>query len=543
MSSEFPVHWDDPADARLFFVHERSHFPGQVRPLDFDLNVKFMEYGFNRAAEHYRVPLNMLDRWINTYVYEAIGPRPATVSSDETEARLDEAIARLQSLWEADWLPEIQAHLAHWEAYPLAETALEPLIQHLRASLARLERVWELHFVMFFPMMVALSRFETLHADLFGETEALGVYRLLAGFKSKTVAANEALWQLSQTVRQDEHLTRLVLDTPAGELRQILAADAAGQEFLARLAEFLAAYGRRSNEWSIDRPFWIEEPAPALAALGDFLRDPERDPLADFARAVREREAAEASARESLRNYPQPVVAEFEHTLAAAQMASFLSEESFFWIEGLVSWQIRRLCLAIGRELVRGGVLQQKDQVFYLHLEELLEMPPAGDLAARIAARQADEARCAALHPPETLGTPPTEPPPADPVSQALAQFYGEPPAQPEAAGHWLGFPASPGVARGTARIIHSLTEAGRVRPGDVLVAPTTAPPWTSLFATIAALVTDTGGVLSHGAIVAREYGIPAVVGVGVATTSIQDGQLIEINGSTGEIHLVPENV
>src|SRR5689334_19628450 len=88
------------------------------------------------------------------------------------------------------------------------------------------------------------------------------------------------------------------------------------------------------------------------------------------------------------------------------------------------------------------------------------------------------------------------------------------------------GSPGSAGVVRGTARVIRSLAEAGKLQPGDVLVTVVTEPPWTPLFATAAAVVTDGGGVLSHSAVVAREYRIPAVVGTGNATSTFHDGQL-----------------
>jgi pyruvate,water dikinase len=101
------------------------------------------------------------------------------------------------------------------------------------------------------------------------------------------------------------------------------------------------------------------------------------------------------------------------------------------------------------------------------------------------------------------------------------------------------GNAASPGRVRAPARVIRSLAEAARLRPGEVLVAETTSPPSTPLFPTAAAVVTDTGGVLSHCAIVAREFGIPAVVGVGTATSAIRDGQMLEADGGAGIVRLV----
>jgi pyruvate,water dikinase len=89
--------------------------------------------------------------------------------------------------------------------------------------------------------------------------------------------------------------------------------------------------------------------------------------------------------------------------------------------------------------------------------------------------------------------------------------------------------------------VLRSLTEAARLQPGDVLVAPATEPPWTPLFATAAAVVTDNGGVLSHTAVVAREFRIPAVVGTGRATSTFQDGQLIEVDGNAGIVRVIVE--
>jgi phosphoenolpyruvate synthase/pyruvate phosphate dikinase len=100
------------------------------------------------------------------------------------------------------------------------------------------------------------------------------------------------------------------------------------------------------------------------------------------------------------------------------------------------------------------------------------------------------------------------------------------------------GHAGSPGVVRGTARVIRSLTEAGRLQYGEILVAEATLPEWTPLFATAAAVVTDIGGILSHSAVVAREYCIPAVVGTGIATATIRDGQLIEVDGTHGMVRL-----
>jgi rifampicin phosphotransferase len=137
------------------------------------------------------------------------------------------------------------------------------------------------------------------------------------------------------------------------------------------------------------------------------------------------------------------------------------------------------------------------------------------------------------------LGTPPSVDPPTDPVNRALFKFFGAPPPRLDDAAVIHGNRGSPGRATGPARVIRSLAGAGKLQPRDVLVVETSAPPWTPLFATAVAVVSDTGGILSHCAVVAREYGIPAVVGTGNATALLQDGQLIEVDGDAGTVRVV----
>lgn len=125
-----------------------------------------------------------------------------------------------------------------------------------------------------------------------------------------------------------------------------------------------------------------------------------------------------------------------------------------------------------------------------------------------------------------------------NPIQRAMGKMFGGPP--PEPSGDDLrGHPGSAGVVTGRARIIGSITDADKLEPGEILVAPTTAPPWTPLFAVAGGIVTDTGGILSHCAVVAREYQIPAVVGCGNATSVIRDGQTIEVDGTQGVVRLL----
>jgi pyruvate,water dikinase len=198
----------------------------------------------------------------------------------------------------------------------------------------------------------------------------------------------------------------------------------------------------------------------------------------------------------------------------------------------------REALLAFGRRLVAEGRLDAAADVFMLRLQELREAiaDAWGDPLQALVADRARELREARTEAPAPwLGDPPDAHAVVPPM---VAKFYGVP-GTAEWDGEVLqGTPASAGRAVGTARVISGPADFGRLQAGDVLVCRTTTPAWTPLFASAGALVTDTGGILSHAAIVAREYRLPAVVGCDVATTAIRDGARVEVDGDTGCVRI-----
>ena len=141
--------------------------------------------------------------------------------------------------------------------------------------------------------------------------------------------------------------------------------------------------------------------------------------------------------------------------------------------------------------------------------------------------------RFRAMTPPDVLGARPTTRTPREAIRVGM-----------DSSGpltRLRGHPCSAGTVRGIARIVSSLSQAGTLQPGDVLVTEQLSPSWTPLFATASAVVAERGGVLSHAAVVAREYGIPAVLGVGAATSVIHDGQVVEVDGAAGTISVIPD--
>ena len=543
----FPVVWEQPDDDQRFWEQERTHFPAPIIPLDYSFMDIVYRRGFNRAAEHYGLPIRAHARRIGGYIYSSMAPNipPEQMEAQGkiAEEQINPVIVRLREHWEREWLPEIQRHLADLRAFDLAGASLPDLVTHLDDTEHRIERLWGIHFRLAFPMLLALSLFDDFYRDLFGDEDAFQAYRLLQGFENKTLESNQEMWALSRKAVADPTVRQVFETLAVGEIVPALEENIPGRAFLGELQTFLEAYGRRGDTWGLRPPGWVEDPTSVIRNLKDYVRQPDRDLPAERAALVEERERLLAETRERLAGYPGPVVEQFEELLQAAQFANVLSEEHGFWIDFTSTYEVRLVFLEFGKRFAEAGVVNELDDVFFLSLDEIRAIAtahPMLDRRALVAERRAEIDAAAAITPPPVLGTPPSGPPPQDPIGRAIVKMFGGgPPPTSDVPTELRGNAGSPGKVSGTARIVRSLDEADRLRPGDVLVAEFTAPPWTPLFATVSAVVTDAGGILSHCAVVAREYNIPAVVGTARATATIRDGQQIEVDGNAGLVRLL----
>jgi phosphohistidine swiveling domain-containing protein len=549
-TSTFPINWADPGDAAYTWTFERMHAPEPMTLADaVAFNCAF-DHGATVAAREYGVPIRALTRRINTYLYLALVPteRPAVQAAADADP-LEAAIGRLDELWDEVYLPEIKRHLRHWEAVDPAGSTMLQLVDALVESVDRTRRLYEIHFLIWFPFMTAISLFDDFYREVLGSVSDFDPYRLLQGFDNMTVASGRALWQLSRWALPIGSVRTILEQEPSKTVTAALDGTPEGRQFLNRLHEYLEAWGQRGDRWGWSFPSWIEDPTPVIKTLQDYVRQPNRDLDGELAAQAAERERLVTQARERMRSHPPDVRDRFEFLLHAAQKAIVLTEDHSHWIDFRCMYHLHRISLEVGRRFLADGVVDRPDDVFLLTLDELREMAlelPRPNRRTRIAARRAEMEYFRQLPVPPTLGAPPSTAAPTDPVSVALGKFFGPRVGilapTPTVADHALirGNRGSPGKAAGRARVIRSLAGADKLQPGDVLVVETTAPPWTPLFATAVAVVSDTGGILSHCAVVAREYGIPAVVGTGNATLRIPDGRLIEVDGDAGIVRLLP---
>jgi rifampicin phosphotransferase len=490
------------------------------------------------------LPMQTLTTRINTYFYMAIAPNVPPEMMPEMEAKAEPvlmgAIPAFWERWQTEWLPEVKQTWDDWSAFDLSAASDVELVARTQKAVEVYQRVWTIHFEMLIPAMVAGSAFQDLYTALFPGNGPLDAYRLCQGFDNMSLEAGRKLWALSRQARADSALARLIETTPARSLPAALEGTDAGRAFLASLNDYLAFYGRRSDTvQELGDPSWTEDPTPALDNIKAYLAQDE-DPDDVLRKAAIEREGLIAAARESLKNHPEDVRGQFEVLLAAAQNFSRVQEDHNFWIDQRSLHEIRQFCRDFGRRLAERGVLEQTNDIFLLDMNEARDFLLATQADARplVAERRAEMNRWRKIPAPPLIGMD-YGPPPDNPVTRALNRFFSPPKGPSAVATEVPGNPGSRGKVKGTARVIMTIADSGRLEFGDILVTATTSPPWTPLFATAGGIVTDTGGELSHCAIVAREYGIPAVVGATGATSTIKDGSLIEVDGDTGMVYIL----
>ncbi|KIS28938.1 pyruvate kinase [Arthrobacter sp. SPG23] len=339
------------------------------------------------------------------------------------------------------------------------------------------------------------------------------------------------LWQLAVSLGQDPEARRVFTELRPDELAALYKAGALPGVAQAGLRTFLSKYGHRAvAEIDLGMPRWAEEPDHLLGMISNYLRveDPEQAPDRQFARAADHAEARvselveRAAARSRLRGRLVALC------LRRARQLSGLRELPKFYIV-MVLAEMHRQLTAVGEELAKTGTVAAAGDVFFLDFDELRVGLRGADLKEMVAARRrVYDVELRRRRVPRLLLSDGTD------VEAAMMAAAAALP-RPAAADRLAGTPASAGTATGKVRVVMDPVGA-HVEPGEILVAPSTDPGWTPLFLTAGALVMEMGGVISHGAVVAREYGIPAVVGVADATVRLRDGQTVTVDGAAGTV-------
>lgn len=353
--------------------------------------------------------------------------------------------------------------------------------------------------------------------------------QFLTGLESKTMQANADLFEIAKIVRASAALSNVVIVTPSKFLMQSLREHPEGGPVLKAIDVYFENYGHQGYSLDFIEPTQEEDPSALLATLRTMVQDADYDPKDQELRAtaIREQKYGEVSKILEGLTYWQ-----FRYRLWFARKYNHIREETAFYFG--YTWRVLRpMAFELGRRMVDIGTFRNVEDTFFLVTEELrqaitarqqgLARPELGRLAAE--RRDLREAR-KRHHPPGTI---PEEASNIPSVRFKETQIKNDPTSDT-----LNGFAVSSGAVTAPASLVLSQTDFEKMSPGTILVAPNTTPAWTQLFSHAVGVVTDMGSILAHASIVAREYGIPAVLGVGNGTTRIRHGQILTIDGDAG---------
>jgi phosphohistidine swiveling domain-containing protein len=306
------------------------------------------------------------------------------------------------------------------------------------------------------------------------------------------------------------------------------------EEWRGRLEDHLRRFGHSIYNMDFAEPLPLDNPGPTLQILRRYMAGDIRSPYERERMLTDKREKAMASVRARLKGWKRWA---FEKALKWAQTLAPLREDGIAAI-GLGYPLLRRMLFELGGRLAQAGMISESNDIFWLEESELESavsaldrgepLPDKKDLMAR---------RIAQWTARRIIIPPPTLPPSSKFMGVSVDAFLAA--AESDQKQHMLkGIGASAGMVSAPARVLRGPEDFERMQPGEVLVAAITTPAWTPLFTLASAVVTDIGGPLSHSSIVAREYGIPAVLGTGVATKRIRSGQTVTVDGGKGTVTL-----
>jgi phosphohistidine swiveling domain-containing protein len=547
----FPVEWASEAERDFFWVYDDLHIPHPVSPMFFDIGGWWLscDHMFRRFGTPFAV--DWLAKNVNGYVYTTAIPADPDLRIEGTEysarygarvprdadyartmgAYLDTVLPvygqRFADWWHDRLVPEMERNFAYLEAQldAAGEMSLAEVACLLEDAIDVHDRHWKIHWMLNFAQLSATLDLRGVMERTRGSVDEALLGRLQNSATDRNWDSIAALWRMKNEVRDDAELRAAFEPEDTGAIAAALRGSERGRGFIAeRIEPYQREFGWHAV-WSHEFifPTVREQMEPVLELVRGYLTTDY-----DYPTAIEAMRQDIAAASEEILD---GLEGEAREAMAAANAINLrmapLTPDHHFYIDQGANAHVRLVLLAVGRKLVEAGRLDADDDVMFLRYNELRSLIGS---AEREAARQ--------VQPRDWVGT-------VTPSQLAFPYLvnWGYPERFHRVHGDDLavveGIGASAGVVEGIARVVQTVDEFDEVRDGDILVCQMTNPAWVVLFTKIAGLVTDTGGTTSHPAVLAREFGIPAVIGTSVATQRIATGDRIRLDGGAGRVDVL----
>jgi phosphohistidine swiveling domain-containing protein len=546
-----PIEWVSDDEKKLHFWLDDLHCPQPISPMWFDIGGWWLTCGY--MYRRFGVPFgkDWVAKTVSGYLMSAVVPRPA-----EEEAGLWAYYNMVMPVyadkfldwWKRRYLPEILRNFEYLDTFPMESSSLPELMILLEEALDIQERHWRLHWMLNLAQFQASITFESVLIPLIGDEHKPLVGRILISDEDRNWDSVRELWTLKEKVKKSPKLKRAFdeNDTADGAMRALTASDE-GRQLLKDIDAYKTEYGNKSmyaHEYLYVT--WRENPTPIVEALRGYLLSDY-----DYEKDVRQlRENRDAAIKEMWSLVPAGTSADEKNKLKTAldlamKMTPLTPDHHFYMDQGTYA-RMRLVLMGVGKKIVELGGLDKPDDIMFLKYDELRKLSAdlsGFDAKSIVKARRKAREDAFAIRPRLWAGTITDWSMYGEPYKQVLWDWPGiyerSKTAAAQPSGSVKGLGASSGVYEGTARVVESAEQFDQVKKGEVLVCKMTSPAWVVLFTKIGGLVTDSGGALSHPAVVSREFGIPAVVGTRTGTQAIKTGQRVRLNGASGLVEIL----
>jgi len=561
----FPIEWTSETERLLFWVYDDLHCPKPLSPMYEDIGGWWLscDHMFRRFGTPFAT--DWIYKNINGWLYTTAIPAEAGLVVDTQEYNYrtnpivpeDDGYAgkigaylgavlpvygnNFVTWWRERFVPEMQRNFDYIEAVldKKDQLSLAEVAVLLEDAIDMHDRHWKIHWMLNFAQLSATLNLRAVMEKTHGKVDEVLLGRLQNSANDRNWDKIRALWEMKEEVKADAELARIFGAATAPEIVPALKASERGRRFIdERVVPYQMEFGWHAV-WSHEFifPSYREDMNPVIQLVRDqYASD------YDYPSKIAALKAdIDAAAVEILQGLSGEALEEMRAANEVNLKMAPLTPDHHFYIDQGANAHVRLVLIAIGEKLVEMGVLDAPDDVIMFRYNELrafIGNPTGMDGRAIVAAARTKRAEAEKYPPKDWVGTVT-----ATQLAFPYLNLWGFPDkftrSQVREVGKVKGIAGSPGVVEGVARVVSSEAEFDSLQVGEILVCQMTNPAWQVLYGKIIAVVTDAGGTVSHPAVLAREYGIPAVVGTSVGTSTIKTGDRIRVDGNAGVVEIL----
>jgi len=554
----FPVEWESEDEKRLFWFLNDHGITRPISPMCWSL-CGWWKPALDYIYKHSGYPYSKawIGKRINGYLYTAIIPRDqdsAKIISPYYDWIMPAYIKKMPNWWKKRFLPEIMKNLEYIDRYDVKNANLHDLMLFLEEVITIQERHFCFRWIVHLALNQSLIDLHELIDEVNGKVSPSLLDRIFVSLEKRDWECLETLWKLKEKVAFHPEL-KTIFDSGehATAILPALRASESGRKFLKEIEKFLNEFGMKTTKPTYDyiNLLWMEDTSPAIETIMGYLKS-NYDYPSHFQGVVDDQKAALQELRSLIPDdVSEEQKEELETKLDLTIRIKSITPDIEFYIDQGTFGRMRLVLCSLAKKMVAEGLIDDTEEIMFLQYDQLrsyiadpksVKNPDGYDGKSII--EESKLAFHAAYHitPKDWVGTVTHWNMYLEPFHKNWGYPYRFERTQtninkPKHEVH--GSPASLGIIEGFARVLKEPEDFDQLERDEILVCMMTDSAWVLILSEICGVVTDTGGVLGHTAVVAREFGIPAVVGTRDATCRIKTGDRIRVNGNVGLVEIL----